>query len=311
MKFRTEVNCVAKPDFITYRTQMLSVGSCFADEIGLRLKSLDFSIYTNPFGVIFNPVSIAAALKNAVDESNDADFFLERDGLWFNHAYHSQLNAASKAGLIEKISQVNVVVKQHLQQGNLLVLTFGTAWAYRHCATNTVVANCHKVPQQHFSKELLELDALKAMYTGLFQQLFAKNPGLKILLTVSPVRHVRDGLHENNLSKAILLLLTDFLVKRFEQVCYFPAYELVTDDLRDYRFYKEDLIHPTKQAVDYVFEKLAETYFSEKTKQGADLQKSILQLKGHRSITEPSTSNEGVENKVAELTKAFMDLNLK
>jgi hypothetical protein len=284
MKFRTEVNIKPQPDSISYKTEILSIGSCFADEIGLRLKDLNFPIDVNPAGIIFNPVSIADFFKNAIIENQNDELILERDSLFYHYGFHSKVYGTTKSELKNEIEAISRRVKSKLLNGNVLLITFGTAWVYRHIQSNQIVANCHKIPQKEFTKELLSLDDLKRLYSDVFKQLVDKNPSLKIMLTVSPVRHVKDGVHENNLSKSVLLLLTDYLVKEFEQVNYFPAYELIVDDLRDYRFYKEDLIHPTKQAVDYVFDKFSETHFSEKTKQGVTLQKAMLNLKAHRSL---------------------------
>ncbi len=284
MKFRTEVSIKPQPDSISYKTEMLSIGSCFADEIGQRLKDLSFPIQVNPAGIIFNPVSIADLFQNALAAKQNDGLILERDGLCYHYGFHSKVCGSTKAELKKEIDEIQSRVKSKLVGGNLLMITLGTAWVYRHIQSNQIVANCHKIPQKEFTKELLDLEDLKKLYVDLFRQLFKVNPALKIMLTVSPVRHVKDGVHENNLSKSVLLLLTDYLVKTFDQVDYFPAYELIVDDLRDYRFYKEDLIHPSKQAVDYVFDKFSETYFSEKTKQGVSIQKAMLNLKAHRSL---------------------------
>lgn len=284
MKFRTEVSIKPQHDSISYKTEMLSVGSCFADEIGQRLRDLSFPIEVNTAGIIFNPVSIADLFKNALAAKQNDDLIVERDGLCYHYGFHSKVYGSTKAELKNEIDAIQNKVQSKLLKGNVLLNTFGTAWVYRHIQSNQIVANCHKIPQREFTKELLNLEDLKKLYVDLFEQLFEVNSSLKIMLTVSPVRHVKDGVHENNLSKSVLLLLTDYLVKTFDQVNYFPAYELIVDDLRDYRFYKEDLIHPTKQAVDYVFDKFSETHFSEKTKQGVVIQKAMLNLKAHRSL---------------------------
>lgn len=309
MKFRTEVDIKPKPDSVSYKTEILSMGSCFADEIGQRLHDLGFSINVNPAGIIFNPVSIADFFKYTPGEKLNDELIVEREGMFYHHGFHSKVSAPTEARLKRQIEEILNLVNSKLLNGNLLLITYGTAWVYRHVKSNQLVANCHKVPQKEFSKELLSLEDLKEMYADLFEKLTKVNSSLKIMLTVSPVRHIKDGVHENNLSKSVLFLLTDFLVKKFDQVNYFPAYELIVDDLRDYRFYKEDLIHPTKQAVDYVFEKFGDTYFSEKTKQGVEIQKSIWQLKNHRLQTETGI-NEALSGKLKELEKDFIKLNL-
>ncbi len=284
MKFRTEVSIKPENDSISYKTEIISLGSCFADEIGERLRDLGFLIDVNPAGIIFNPVSIADLFQNSLSMNLNEELILERDNLFYHYCFHSKICGSTKADLKKEIEEIQKRVKSKLLNANLLLITLGTAWAYRHVQTNKLVANCHKIPQKEFTKELLDLEDLKKLYGDLFKQLSDVNSSLKIMLTVSPVRHVKDGVHENNLSKSVLLLLTDYLVKTFDHVNYFPAYELIVDDLRDYRFYKEDLIHPSKQAVDYVFDKFSETHFSEKTKQGMTIQKAMLNLKAHRSL---------------------------
>lgn len=284
MKFRTELNPLPISDLVCYETKMLTLGSCFADEIGNRLHALQFPVQVNPYGVVFNPVSLADLLDAGENRTLQEALFVNREGHWYHHGFHSRLVAESKEALSEKIGQIQQEVERFLHQGNLLMLTFGTAWAYRHLETGQIVSNCHKVPQDRFEKVLLDLDELKSVMSELLQRLLVGNPDLKILLTVSPVRHLKDGLHPNNLSKSVLLLLADYLVQKFDRVFYFPAYELVVDDLRDYRFYKEDLIHPTPQAIDYVFTKFRTACFSELTQQKAMLQESIQRLKNHRVV---------------------------
>lgn len=303
MKFRTDVHIAPRVDLISYKTQMLCIGSCFADEMGERLNELQFPVSVNPFGVIFNPVSLAELLKNALESRFDETLFVTRDGHWYHHGYHSKVNASSIEALSQKITGLNAQLQTTLNQANVMLLTFGSAWVYKHNQTNSIVSNCHKVPQDQFSKKLLDFEVLKGVYFHLFETLFKQNPKLHVVLTVSPVRHIKDGVHENNISKSVLHLLAHYLVNHFKQVSYFPSYELIVDDLRDYRFYKEDLIHPTKQAVDYVFEKFSETYFSEKTKEAIKLQQSILKLKAHKS-SGPADNQE----KIQQLESQFVEL---
>lgn len=286
MKFRTEVFIKQSLDFISHKTEMISLGSCFADEIGTRLKELSFPVSVNPAGIIFNPVSIADLLNNSLTGLVDESMIIMRDANCYHYGFHSKVNGKSKQELIQSIQSIQQQIKTKLTSGDILQITYGTAWVYRHLQTNKIVANCHKIPQKEFSKELLDLEELKEVYAKLFTRLFEINPKLKVQLTVSPVRHIKDGIHENNLSKSILLLLSDYLVTKFSQASYFPAYELIVDDLRDYRFYKEDLIHPSKQAVDYVFEKFSETYFSDETQRTVSATQQKMKLEGHRPLTE-------------------------
>src|SRR5690606_15008102 len=166
---------------------------------------------------------------------------------YFHYGYHSRVNGADRVELIKNIEAIQYTAQRRLLQGDHLFITFGTAWVYRLIEQSSVVANCHKMPAQLFSKELIDLGKLITLSTQLFSRLFDENPKLRVLVSVSPVRHSKDGLHENNISKGILHLLAKHLTDSFERVVYFPAYELVVDDLRDYRFFKEDLVHPNKQ----------------------------------------------------------------
>lgn len=291
MKFRTEVIIKQKPDFISSKTEMILLGSCFAEEIGKRLEELSFPVSVNPAGIIFNPVSLADLLDNSSSSLVDERMLLARDDQHYHYGCHSKVYGKSKDELIQKIKIIQQQIKTKLTSAEILQITFGTAWAYRHLQTNNIVANCHKIPQKEFSKELLDLEELKQIYLKLFTRLFEINPKLQVLLTVSPVRHIKDGIHENNLSKSILLLLSDYLVNTFSKVSYFPAYELIVDDLRDYRFYKEDLIHPTNQAVDYVFEKFSETYFSNETRRSVKTILEKIKLDAHWPLTESNSGN--------------------
>lgn len=302
MKFRTELMLEPNKGFISYRSDILALGSCFSDEIGNRLKKLGFGIDTNPGGILFNPHSLARLLSNALNEQWDAGMIVSRDDLFFHLEFHSRIFGNSPQLLEQQIKQVQSSVKSKLLQGDLLFITFGTAWVYRYLESDNIVANCHKLPQKEFSKELLNLDDLKQKYFGLFSDLFTRNKALRVVLTVSPVRHVKDGLHENNLSKSVLLLLCDYLRDKFpEQVIYFPAYELVLDDLRDYRFFREDLIHPTKQAVDYVFEKFSEAYFDSETSEVVKVKHQINLLEDHTGII----TEKGQQEKLNELKASF------
>ncbi|MBK9193031.1 MAG: GSCFA domain-containing protein [Crocinitomicaceae bacterium] len=281
---------------------IVAVGSCFAGEIGKKLSDGRFNILVNPFGTIFNPHSIAGLISA---EDLNPDLFVKRDQNWCHFQLHSDLNHSDQEELKNHISEQKKLIQEKLETGDLLIITFGSAWIYRHIATNEIVANCHKFPQQNFIKELINPEDLKSQYVALFENLHRKNPKLKILLTVSPVKYLKDGLHENNLSKSVLLLLSDFLAKRFDFVYYFPAFELVNDDLRDYRFYKEDLAHPNEQAIKYIFEKFTGAYCSDKTKEIISLSADIRKLKSHRSIT---GADEIHKEKIGQLEKNLEDL---
>lgn len=307
MKFRTEIN-ITKFDFnITHRSSLLAIGSCFVENIGGLLKDYRFNININPFGIIFNPHSIAKILSNALDDKlNFNTDFIERDGVFYGYDFHSKFNGKSKKALLTKINSTNKKTSQSLLRANVLMLTFGTAWVYKQKTSTQVVANCHKVPQQHFTKELLDVEHLKKIYTTLFKDILSRNPTLKIILTVSPVRHLKDGFVENNQSKSVLLLLCNYLVDAFPyQIFYFPAYEIVMDDLRDYRFYNEDLIHPNQQAINYIFEKFTSAFFNENAKEILPKIKQLNALKCHQFLNANEQQIKQHQTKIIELEKSI------
>lgn len=259
---RTEVDIKSPEYTISIESSILSVGSCFADKLGQILSQQAYNIAVNPHGILFNPTSIAKALDSALEDKIRADHFDEYQGIHFHYDYHSKTNGINTGEVEQKIRQANGVMNHALKSGDYLFLTFGTAWVWSLNRTAEVIANCHKVPQKEFSKELLDLETLKKEWKRLVEKLSNLNPKLKIILTVSPVRHSRNGLHQDKLSKSILLLLCDYLEQNFDSIAYFPAYEIMLDELRDYEFYKGNLIHPNQEAVQYIFEKFSRYYLT-------------------------------------------------
>lgn len=281
MKFRTEM--VSKPLELKfgYQNHILCLGSCFANNIGARLAVRRFEPMINPFGILFNPISIKNNVLAALSQELTESLFLMRDDRAFHYDFPSPFSAENERQLGAILASTQLNFKETWPLVDRLIITFGSAWVYRHLATGKIVANCHKIPQAEFQKELLDLDCLKKEYKPFFDHLKKENARLEIVVTVSPVRHTKNGLHEDQLSKSTLLLLCDYLEKQFDFVHYFPAYELLIDDLRDYRFYKEDMIHPTEQAVDYVYDHFKQRYFSEKTQTVAELYEQLHKLESH------------------------------
>lgn len=249
-----------------HRHRIFLTGSCFSENIANKLKDYRFKTYANPNGIIFNPDSIQQSLNNLlIQEKANEKFLLFRNGVFFSYHHHSSIHDEDKHDLLRKINHENKIAAQSLYEADFLIVTFGSAWVYRHLQLNTTVTNCHKQPGNLFKKQLLSPAHIILEWTGLIEQLKLVNPKLKIIFTVSPVKYLKDGVVENNLSKATLLLAVYHLIKENPGCFYFPAFELVNDDLRDYRFYKEDLAHPNEQAIDYVWNKFSETWFSEST----------------------------------------------
>ncbi len=260
--FRTELNLPKANWHIDHPTRLLCMGSCFAEQIGNKLQRLKFPVCVNPFGIVYNPYSMARSLENLIDEKQygQEDLF-EHEGLWHSFDHHGRFSAPEPRTVLDTINRSVREGAAFLRCANVLIITLGTAHVFRLKSTGRIVANCHKLAGQKFLRQRLNInDAEKALFS-VFEKLRQLNPGLIILLTVSPVRHLRDGLEQNNLSKATLLLTVDRLRQTFQNVHYFPAYELLIDDLRDYRFYAADLSHPNDLALDYIWNKFSQSFF--------------------------------------------------
>lgn len=242
------------------------VGSCFTDHLGNKLQQHRFSTLQNPHGILFNPVSLAKSVTSYIDKRHyqREDIFLQQEW-WTSWDHHSQFSHADPLQLLDLINRSQDEAHSFLQKAKWLVLTVGSAWVYQ-LAEGTVVANCHKVPTDKFHKRLLPVEEVLAVLDNMIYRLFQFNPGLRILFTISPVRHLRDGFVENNRSKAVLIQAIHHLVEKFDRLFYFPAYELIIDDLRDYRFYAEDMVHPNYLATSYVWEKFLESCLDEESR---------------------------------------------
>ncbi|MDR0205688.1 MAG: GSCFA domain-containing protein [Bacteroidales bacterium] len=267
MIFRTEIPISKYPFQISYQDNILLLGSCFSDNIGGFLSNNRFSVLSNPFGTLFNPVSIANALKMTLNPklfTDDYCYYFNNQ--WVSFAHHGSFSHPDENQFKKQIEQQFMETKNFLEKTNFLFITFGTAFCYRFIERNFVVANCHKIPNTQFEKFRLDIDEIVDWYKELIQMIYSINPALKIIFTVSPVRHLGDGFHENQLSKAVLHLAVEQLTKE-DKVFYFPAYEILMDDLRDYRFYAEDLCHPGNNAICYIEKIFADSFFSPQTKE--------------------------------------------
>ena len=245
----------------------LLMGSCFASEIGVRLRDGKIPCLLNPYGVLYNPLSIVTSLNEIMDgKEYGADELFEYQGLWHSAMHHGDFSTDSRE---ETLRLINTSLREaHEVSTRLdgLLMTWGSAYVYRDVDSGRVVGNCHKLPEEHFRRSMLAVDEIVAATDALIMRLLVQNPSLKVIMTVSPIRHVRDGLHENTLSKSTLHLALHELCSRHPKVVYyFPAYEIMTDELRDYRFYADDLVHPSRMAVDYIWECFSNCFFSKET----------------------------------------------
>ncbi len=272
MKFHYEFDVKKLATSITHQHKLMLVGSCFTENIGEKLKKMKFSVLENPAGILFNPVSVAQTISNCLDNkrATENDIFQFNEA-WHSWDHHSRFSSLGVQHCLNQINQSTAEAHAYLKEADFLVLTLGSAWVYELTefaignSTGSVAANNHKAPSNWFSKRLLTVDQTLAVLDNLLHQLFRFNPKLKIIFTISPVRHLREGVIENNRSKAVLIQSVHHLVDKFNKLYYFPAYELVIDDLRDYRFYAEDLVHPNYHATQYVWEKLVGACMSEQT----------------------------------------------
>lgn len=274
---------------ISRKSSIMLIGSCFSENIGAYLSDFKFNTVLNPSGIQFNPASIHGCLQACLqDQKTKEDGILERDGLFYSYFSHSSFSSLTKNGLIESMDHATHNAHLFLKTADVLMITFGTAFLYYHRSLQQPVANCHKQPSELFEKRILEVDEIVNMYSALFDELRSFNPRLKIIFTVSPVKYLKDGIEENNLSKATLLLSIHKLTSRHAACFYFPAFELVNDDLRDYRFYKEDLAHPNQMAIDYIWEKFSSCYFDGHTTEVNRKIHKLNQALKHRQMQENS-----------------------
>lgn len=281
-----------KPEFqIDYVTRLMMLGSCFVENIGAKLEYFKFNTDINPCGIVYNPMSVAATLELLLDNKR----FTEGDLLLNNHQWvslhhHGRFSATEAETCLQNINTRLQEAVAHLAKTDVLIITWGTAWVYRHRASGKIVANCHKFPATDFERFRLEVEEIVAVYMALIGRLLEVRPSLKILLTVSPIRHWKDGAHGNQLSKAVLLLAADRLTKQFSRVSYFPSYEIVMDELRDYRFYAEDMLHISPQGVNYIWEKFCDLYLKKDTREKMCRIDKLNKILLHRP-TDPSDEN--------------------
>lgn len=265
--FRTEIIPETSSEKIGLQSLILSIGSCFADNVGANMIKNKLKAHVNPFGVTFNPYSVFKLLDYVIDiKFPPENSYLQNQGVYYNYDLHSDFSSTDKNELKNKVEDSIRQVHDYLINAEWLILTFGTAIIYIQKKTNDIVANCHKVPQKYFEKSMLSQKVILREFDNLINKLHVFNPKLNIIVTVSPVRHLKESLIQNSVSKSILRISCDTLEKTYPEVSYFPAYELLLDDLRDYRFYADDLLHPSEEARKYIWNKFAAAFFDEETK---------------------------------------------
>lgn len=305
ISFRTIVDIPASRHKIDYGTLSLWTGSCFTENIGLRLRELKFPHAVNPFGILYNPASIKNSLSILVEGRRfNPEDLRYGNGLWYSFSHHTSFSHPDREHCLEKINERISGAREVLRKAGLLFVTFGTARVFRLRETGEIVSNCHKLPHSWFDHILLDAGHIAESWAGLISEMAAFNPALQIVFTLSPVRHWKDGAHGNQVSKATLLLAISKLRETFGNVAYFPAYEIVMDELRDYRFYDEDMLHINNQGVSYIWERFSEAYISPSAFPVMKEVRAIRQAIEHRPFNPSTVQYRAFLEKMLERIKA-------
>ena len=296
MNFTTKIPITQNANPIDYNSKIVSFGSCFAENMGDKLLYYKFQTQVNPFGIIFNPFSIEKLIERVVLQryftKDDIFFFNER---WHCYEVHSELSDADAEVVLSKLNRILSDTQKQLQQATHIIITYGTSWVYRHIETNAIVANCHKVPQKQFSKELLSIDSIQKSIQNTVSLIATLNPKCNFIFTVSPVRHLKDGFVENQVSKAHLIAAIYATTNTKQQTLnYFPSYEIMMDELRDYRFYTDDMMHPSPMAIDYIWERFAATQIDASAITTMELVQTIQKGLAHRPFNPNSESHQNL-----------------
>ena len=307
MKFRTEIESISPTAKIDYSTKIFAVGSCFAQNIAQKLIQAKFKVSLCPTGILFNPASIARALTDFANCSTaSAERIVARADSFVSLDSHSCLAQETANDALRALNDAIAIGHKSLSEASCVIITFGTAWVYQHIDTKEIVANCHKQPQSDFIRRRLSVEEIIAAFVPLMEGILSDK---HVIFTLSPVRHISDGLTENSLSKATLRLAIDKLCSLYSNTDYFPAFEIVTDDLRDYRFYADDLVHPSNQAIDYIWERFAEAIFTERTKQLLPKVMKIVAAAAHRPFNIHSEEYQEFCRKQLAAAKAMVEVD--
>ena len=331
MKLQTEIKLKKADNQIGYNSQLFLLGSCFAENIGEKLDYFKFRNLQNPYGILFHPVAIEQLVSGAVrEESYSKEDIFQHDGLWHCFDAHSELSEASSENLIASLNNGLQATRVQITKASHIIITLGTAWVYRHQESGGIVANCHKVPQNQFSKELLSITEIADSLGRTKKLLRSVNESIQIIFTVSPIRHLKDGFVENQRSKANLIAAVHEVLPDSEssqakergqsdsnpsawgiiaQAAYFPSYEIVMDELRDYRFYKRDMVHPNELAIDYIWEKFKIVWISEKTaptmEKVNEIQKGLRHRPFRPNFVQHEKFRESLSAKMTDLESAY------
>ena len=294
MQFRTITKIEPFTTKIGYDEKILSLGSCFADNMAQRLHRAKFMVTASPTGVLFNPSSIASTIERMAAIANNTEALpqhgelQESNGLWYSYDFHSSMSANDAATALNNMHEALKCGAEALQTADVVIITFGTSFVYRLKDTGKVVANCHKQPHAIFDREMLDIEHITKPWQRLLKGILANK---RVIFTVSPVRHLGDGLEQNSLSKAILRVAIEQIVRHCPNASYFPSYEIVMDELRDYRFYADDMAHPATIAVDYIWQRFCEAAFSQETIDTISSVERIVRASEHRPLNGESEAH--------------------
>ncbi len=293
IKFRTEVILHRAGERIQLADRLLTIGSCFSDAIGARLISNKMDASVNPFGTIYNPISIHKLIQYAVSNRQiPENSYFQRGELFLNYDFHSAYSSLNLPELKQRVQSAIGNTHSFLKQAKWLIITYGTAWIYELKVSRETVANCHKMPEGRFNKLLLTQRKMLDSFDTMYHHLKSLNPGIHIILTVSPVRHIKETMVLNSVSKSILRVGCHTISEQHHDVHYFPAYEILLDDLRDYRFYQPDMIHPSETAEEYIWQKFGEQYFDDELKNFLTKWKDVKTALNHRPFHSGSDAHQ-------------------
>lgn len=311
MQFSTPISVQKYSNAIDYNSKLVSVGSCFAENIGEKLHYFKFQNTVNPFGIIFNPVSLEKIICRCVEKRyfTDEDIFFHND-LWHCYEVHSELSNPDKNDFLTRLNGLIDVTNQQLNEATHVLITLGTSWVYQLNSNDEIVANCHKVPQKEFTKQLLSIAEIEESLQNIISIIKSVNDKAKFIFTVSPVRHSKDGFVENNVSKAHLISAVYKVVNNQPTTLnYFPSYEIMMDELRDYRFYANDMLHPSQQAIDFIWIKFFENYVNEQEFQTMQEICTIQKGLSHRPFNPNTEAHQkflkALNQKIEDVKKQF------
>lgn len=308
MKLMLDITIKTPSQKITYSNKIFLIGSCFTGHIGKRLEELKFPVLQNPNGILFDPVSVSKSLVSYIDQKQyeKADLFYLNE-LWQSWNHHSMFSGINAEQVVNNINLSQQKAHKYLHQANWLIITLGSSFSYMLSQNQQPVANCHRAPAQWFKKHLLAIEETMLSLEKTIEKLLVFNPSLQIIFTISPVRHIRDGIVENNRSKARLIEVVHQLVEKYSHIHYFPAYELVIDILRDYRFYDIDLVHPNYAATEFVFEKFVQTFIPSDTQTVMEEIKSIVTAYKHKPFQAETELHKTFLRNILEKVKILQE----